>query len=131
MLSELLKQALARGAIGLARSRLNDVGLHLPRHPVVSGRAPHEVLCAEPTDVVALLHLVHTSYAKDPDMWALGDHSAMAVADGHRAIIATPKRGRVAPSTTDADEAATHWTPSWPTSSLGNSQVCLPRPWEL
>ena len=69
---------------------------------------------------------MHTSYAKDPDVWALGDDSAMALADGHQAIVTKPKHGRVAPSTTDADEAATHRTPSWPTSILGASQARLP-----
>ena len=39
---------------------------------------------------------MHTSYAEDSDMWPLGDDSAMAVTDGHQAIVATSKRRRVA-----------------------------------
>jgi hypothetical protein len=70
-----------------------------------------------------LLHLMHTSYAKDPDKSALGDDSTMAVADGNQAIVAPSKRLRAASSTTEADEAATHWTSSWQLSTLARADV--------
>ena len=50
---------------------LTVVGLDPSWHPVASARATHKVMRPELPHAVSRVHLMHTSYAKDPDVWAL------------------------------------------------------------